>query len=303
MLVVQEKFLCTACHQRQSSRNPEHARQKGVHPVHFKPERRIKFDGRRLDWLSCTTCHPVHNGQLATAILHQPAEKLCEDCHERQHADNKEAAQDKGVHPVNFELDDPVTLDGKEIGQVTCLTCHPVHRGKPDTPALLLEHRDGQLCVACHENNLPVVGSDHDLRITAKNSRNHLKESPKEAGVCGSCHSLHRNEDKQPFLFAVQAVGQPDLPVTGQEQNTLRRNRLCLTCHQDAQSAPGKEKAIGYFNHPAEDIILHSDKKLLPLLDSRRSRGGFWSNCLHHLPRSPCVASRTSRAINTTLGR
>jgi predicted CXXCH cytochrome family protein len=275
MLVVQEKFLCTACHQRQSSRSPKQARQKGVHPVNFKPERRIEFDGQPLDWLSCTTCHPVHNGWLDTAILHQPVEKLCESCHERQHADTKEAAQEKGVHPVNFELDDPATLEGEEIRQVTCLTCHAVHRGKPDTPALRLEHRDGQLCASCHKKNLPVVGSDHDLRITAKDSHNHLKEIPKEAGVCGSCHSLHRNEDKQPFLFAVQAIGQPDQPVAGQEQNTLWRNRLCLTCHQDAQSAPAKEKAVGYFNHPAQDIILQSDKKHLPLLDTKEAVTDF----------------------------
>lgn len=275
MLVVQEQFLCTACHQRQSSRNPKHAREKGVHPVNFKPERRIEFDGKPLDWLSCTTCHPVHEGRLATAILHQPAEKLCENCHKRQHADSKEAAQKKGVHPVNFELNDPVILEGKEIKQVTCLTCHTVHRGKPDTPALRLEHRDGQLCSSCHKDNLPVLGSDHDLRITAKNSHNQLKETPKQAGVCGSCHSLHRNEDKQPFLFAAQAVGQPDQPVADQQQNTLRRNRLCLNCHQDAKSAPAKEKAIGYFNHPAKDIILQSDKKLMPLLDSKEAVADF----------------------------
>lgn len=275
MLVVKEQFLCTACHQRQSSRNPKHAREKGVHPVNFKPQRRIEYDGRPLAWLGCTTCHPVHKGRLATAILHQPAEKLCQSCHERQHADTKEVAQKKGVHPVNFELNDPVILEGKETKQVTCLTCHTVHRGKPDTPALRLEHRDGQLCASCHINNLPLVGSDHDLRITAKDSRNHLKETPKEAGVCGSCHSLHRNEDKQPFLFAVQAIGQPDQPVAGQEQNTLRRNRLCLTCHQDAQSATAKEKAIGYFNHPAQDIILQSDKKHMPLLDTKEAVADF----------------------------
>lgn len=275
MLVVQEPFLCTACHQRQSSRNPEQARQKGVHPVNFKPQRRIEFDGRRLDWLSCTTCHPVHNGQLTTAILRKPAEQLCESCHDRQHADTKEDAQKKGVHPVNFELNEPVTLEGEEIRQVTCLTCHAVHRGKPDTPALRLEHRDGQLCATCHKNNLPVVGSDHDLRITAKDSRNHLKETPKEAGVCGSCHSLHRNEDNQPFLFAAQTAGQPDQPVAGQERNTLRRNRLCLTCHQEVKSAPATEKAIGYFNHPGQDIILQSDKKHMPLLDTKEAAAEF----------------------------
>ncbi len=275
MLVVKDQLLCTACHQRQDSQNPKEARKEGVHPANFKPERRIELDGKRLDWVGCITCHPVHRGKLATAVLRQPVEELCQSCHERHHADSKEKALENGVHPVNFKLDEPVTLDGEEIEQVTCLTCHAVHRGKPDTPALRLEHRDGQLCETCHQDNIPVVGSDHDLRITAKNSQNRFKETPHVAGVCGSCHSMHRSEDQQPFLFAVKTTGQPDQPVTDQERNNLRRNRLCLTCHQEAQSAPAKEKAIGYFNHPAKEIILQSDQKRMPLLDAEEALADF----------------------------
>ncbi|NOQ69714.1 MAG: hypothetical protein GQ573_06385, partial [Gammaproteobacteria bacterium] len=92
----------------------------------------------------CQTCHKVHGAdeQQLTAIKSSAAE-LCVHCHQRHEAKDLEAARNKGVHPVNIKLEEPVTINNREIKVVNCLSCHSPHNGKAGTALLIMDNRNG----------------------------------------------------------------------------------------------------------------------------------------------------------------
>ncbi|MEQ1528570.1 MAG: cytochrome c3 family protein, partial [Methylococcales bacterium] len=224
---------------------------------------------------SCQTCHNVHDGKPETALLEKgikDAEALCQTCHARQHAKDKDDAFKKGVHPVNIKMDEEVEIvKGNKTREVGCLTCHAVHAGKPNTPALVEEHQDGQLCGHCHAGKQAMVGSDHDLRITAKDKQNRFKEKP-AAGVCSSCHTLHRGENKVPHLYAAKEVGEDKIDKELQH-SSLREDKLCINCHQ--KNGIAEKKIVKAFQHPHKDMVLRSDKNKMPLLDDKEKAHEF----------------------------
>ena len=270
VLTRDKGVLCEQCHDAQYAKDKQDARRKGVHPVNIKPDREVKLKGEKIEFLTCETCHKVHKGQIGTPLFPQEienAEAMCKSCHERQHAENKDEALKKGVHPANHKLDEEVEIAGKQVKTMGCLTCHSVHHGKPDTPALVEEYRDGQLCSHCHANKQQVVGSDHDLRITAKDKKNKFDQVPHESGVCGACHTLHRGKGELPRLFAVKKVEgkpEPDGPDKA-DTSDLKNDALCLNCHQ--KGGISEKKVVKHFSHPHKDLILRSDKNSMPLLD------------------------------------
>lgn len=269
LTVLPTEALCTACHRRQASQSKQEARRKGVHPIGVELDEPVTLGGETINKVTCSSCHRVHDGTPGTSLLPagiQQASALCQNCHKRQHAEGKDDARHKHVHPVNLKLEKAVEVAGKKRETLDCLSCHAVHAGKPNTPALVEEHREGELCRPCHEKHLLVVGSDHDLRITAKDSRNHFEQSPQEAGVCGSCHTMHRGKELgEMFLSAVRRVGHPEQPVEGRGHRTeFQRDKLCLNCHQDHPQALARKKVVEAFSHPYQQIILQS--KELPLL-------------------------------------
>ncbi len=257
--------LCASCHQRQAPKDKKAARKAGVHPVNVKLEKPVEIRGEKITKVQCQSCHRVHAGTLDTALFPdkiKEAEKLCIDCHQRQHAkDDKEAAK-KGIHPMNIELDEPVKIADIKVKKIGCLSCHAVHSGKPNTPALLQEHRNGELCENCHAGKQRVVGTDHDLRVTAKESENQQEEKPLHSGVCGSCHTLHRGAAKQPFLSSVINLKKQERDNSAPD---FKQDELCLNCHQ--KEGLGKDKPILYYGHPYRDMVLRSDEKVMPLLD------------------------------------
>jgi predicted CXXCH cytochrome family protein len=271
------KTLCRNCHERQHSDSPEEAHRKGVHPVNVtrkggepggKPP--VLWKGKPdITEVTCETCHKVHSGTGETALLPEgikTAEALCQNCHERQHARDKDEAKRKGVHPVNAKLDEPVEIAGKKVERVGCLTCHAVHKGKPGTAALVESDKEGQLCSHCHKRKQTVVGTDHDLRITARDAKNAHGQSSAESGVCGACHTLHRGKGELPFLAGAKRV-QPKPaadPADKMDESPFKRDVLCLNCHQPG--GIGEKKVVKHFSHPHEDLVLRSDPKLLPLL-------------------------------------
>ncbi len=253
--------LCAECHQQQHAKDREEARHKGVHPVNFRLEKPLKFGQKQITEITCSTCHSVHEGSPGTAALVnrvKTAEALCVDCHKRQHADDKDDARKKGVHPV--------TINKTKIRQVGCLSCHSVHHGVKETPTLVESHQNGELCEHCHQHKQAVVGSDHDLRITAKNHLNHYAQLPAESGVCGTCHSMHQHDgaETQP-KFHLNAVNALQIIDAKRDPIIFKEDALCLNCHQ--QEGVAKDKPIRHFKHPYKDMILRSDKKVLPLLD------------------------------------
>jgi predicted CXXCH cytochrome family protein len=264
LLVVKEEVLCGECHKRQSPKGKKGARKAGVHPVNIELEKPVEFRGEKVKKVVCKSCHSVHDGAQGTPLFPDKikrAEKLCIACHKQQHAKDKEDAAIKGIHVMNEELDEPVKIGNQKVKNIGCLSCHSVHNGKPYTPALIENHKDGQLCEKCHTNKQRVVGTDHDLRVTAKKSENRFEENPHQSGVCGSCHSMHRGEGKQPYLYAAKVLPQKKRDESAPH---LKTDELCLNCHQDRAIA--EDKRIEYYGHPYKDILLRSDKKVMPLL-------------------------------------
>ncbi len=258
--------MCGECHKRQSPKGKKGARKAGVHPVNVELEEPVEFRGKKVKKVICQSCHSVHDGTVGTPMFPdkiKDAEKLCVDCHERQHAEDTDDALEKGIHPMNEDLKEEVEIGEKKVKQMGCLSCHTVHSGKPNTPALVLDHRNGELCENCHENKQRVVGTDHDFRVTAKESQNQHEETPEQSGACGTCHSMHRGKGEQPYLNAAIVTQKKERDDAAP---SLATDALCLNCHQDGEKALGKEKPIEHYGHPHKDILMRSDPEKMPLL-------------------------------------
>ena len=259
--------LCASCHKRQAPKDKKAARKAGVHPVNVELEEPVEVRGIKVKTVQCASCHSVHNGTLETALYPdkiKDAEKLCVACHERQHAKDEKESAKKGIHPMNLELDEAVKIADVDVKKIGCLSCHAVHTGKPNTPALLQEHRNGQLCENCHAGKQRVVGTDHDLRVTADEAQNQQEETPHQSGVCGSCHTLHRGVAKNPFLSAISEteVKERDKTAPG-----LKLDEMCMNCHQ--KEGIGKDKSIEFYGHPYQDMVLRSDEEVMPLIETK----------------------------------
>lgn len=289
--------LCQQCHASKlaSRLDPEHPPRGVNHPVdiYLKPppgdaaaDRKAYASETRLQkglpdslakkggtlggqkQMLCQTCHQIHGGVgKAMTVLPITGAELCIECHPRQHAADKKAARKKGVHPVDFKLDEPVTIAGKTFKRVTCFTCHSVHAGKPETPLLREDHRDGKLCGTCHEGQERIVNSDHDLRLTAKQSHNLAGQSPQQSGVCGACHRMHSGKAGEPMLHAWERHD-----YKGKEQ-ALERDTLCLDCHREKGIADSAR--VSRFSHPARDLVLRSDPERMPLISPSGKLGEF----------------------------
>ncbi|MDH3973070.1 MAG: cytochrome c3 family protein [Deltaproteobacteria bacterium] len=261
--------LCAACHERLYNTTWKEARKKGVHPVTLDLEKPLKLGDIEIKSIRCNTCHSVHNGKKDSPLISRKIQNdlPCIDCHERVYAKNKEEASKKGVHPVKLKFKKAITIGKREIKEMDCLTCHSVHDGKEGTPALIEEYKNGELCLNCHERMKDMPGMDHDLRITAKESKNGLKETPLEAGLCGSCHSMHRGKREASFLYSGR------LGIYSSTLKVTNKDILCFECHTDKGNA-GK-KVIKEFDHPYKDIVLRSKTTILPLFDKNDEKSEF----------------------------
>jgi len=259
--------LCKECHQQQYAKDKKEARQKGIHPVNIKLDKPIESNDKEITQVNCDSCHIVHNGQLGTDLLPtqiENTEQLCIECHQQQHAKDKDDAIKKGIHPMNIKLDKAIKIGGKKVQNIGCLSCHSVHNGKKNTPVLLEKYQDGELCKNCHKRKQAIIGTDHDFRITAKDQKNHLDELVKESGVCGSCHSMHRAPKNVPFLYTAKIVKNTNSDKQTRDKALFKRDSLCLNCHQDGGMS--EARSVSSFSHPYKDMILRSDKDIMPLL-------------------------------------
>lgn len=256
----QDSEICRGCHESLYAEGEEEAREKGIHPLSMDLDEAVEIRGRRVERLNCHSCHQAHGGEQESALLVEDVGRLCAACHERHNADGLEQARRKGVHPLNVELDEAVTLAEREITRIDCLSCHAVHHGIENTPSLIVDHSEGQLCEACHEASVKVMDTDHDLRGSASDSRNLLDQSPSVAGLCGSCHSMHRGTGELPYL------GVGDALPKGAESSHLARDRFCLGCHRD--QGVGEKRVVKDFSHPYKDLVMRSDRESMPLMDA-----------------------------------
>jgi predicted CXXCH cytochrome family protein len=155
--------------------------------------------------------------------------------------------------------------------RITCRTCHDPHiwaaGGKtadpnhaPGTPAdtavINIEGDAGNsflrkaasptpdLCVVCHEATALLVGTDHDLFVTAPSSKNLLGQTVAASGPCGACHASH-NSPQDRLLWA-RAYG----PV---EKGQHLMDSLCTGCH--SKGGPAGNKIPPVATHPEGKLI------------------------------------------------
>lgn len=259
--------LCVDCHKELAPKDEKAARKAGVHPVNVELEEPVDIRGVKVKSVQCSSCHTMHDGTPDTFLFPdkiKDAEELCIDCHERQHAKDEEEAVKKGIHPMNLELDEMIKIEEVEVKKIGCLSCHAVHSGKPNTPSLLQEHRNGELCENCHVGKQRVVGGDHDLRVTADEIQNQQEETAHQSGVCGSCHTLHRGEAKNIFL---SSIIETDVKERDKTAPSLKLDEMCMNCHQ--KEGVGKDKEIEFYGHPYKDMVLRSDEEVMPLVETQ----------------------------------
>ncbi len=222
---------------------------------------------------SCEQCHVSHKASnaLLSNVPHQTkstnlSNQWCINCHK---ADG--LAKDKVLFKHNHPLDVEMTV--KESGQlplvdtygshvqdkgmVACVSCHDPHKGNIDagqqTPENLANadnnylrfptNGEENLCLQCHSEMKVVIGTDHDLTITAPDTLNILGKSSSQSGACGQCHLTHGTERSQ-GLWA-------QLTTEGRDIN----EKQCLSCHSELGNASNK---IPMNMHHPDDIYVWS---------------------------------------------
>ena len=105
----------------------------------------------------------------------------------------------------------------------------------------------------CHRSQALVLGTDHDLDITAPEFKNSLGQTASQGGVCSPCHIVH-NALYSRFLWATplgpEIGGAKDLD---RNQSAVVMEQLCTTCHAQGQVA---EQRIPEFTLHTEQISL-----------------------------------------------
>ena len=251
LTITQKKgALCVQCHAKQHSIDDKEARKKGIHPVNVKLEKPITRAGKKIETVTCASCHKVHNGTLGTDLLPnniKESEALCIDCHERQHAKDDKEALKKGVHPTNKKLDEVVTIGNKKIHKLACLSCHSIHDGEPNTEALLAPNKRDEFCKNCHEG---YFAKDEKEALAKGLHPTHLKmEEAVEIGEnkvkqlgCSACHSMHKGEPNTLALL-----------------ETNKDDAFCKNCHKKYFAKDEKE-ALEKGLHPTHMTMEESVK-------------------------------------------
>lgn len=255
----------------------------------------------------CRTCHAVHNARsvklwaIKSGEGKGSIEPLCTSCHSDGEAASKKMTG-KISHPTgpgvspNHKIDTELPLhtaegDRARTGNVSCATCHNVHRWAPDDASnrgSKKKEGDGsnsflrmkyagtnELCRECHEGKFSLEKTKHDLKLTAPSSRNDKRETVKKSGVCGACHRPHNGSMGK--LWARKGGKGADLI-----------EKACTSCHSGGNVAEGKW--TGGRSHPLgkKPNMVASMKEYLPLydLDGVRSvDGGVTCSTCHDVHR------------------
>jgi predicted CXXCH cytochrome family protein len=188
--------------------------------------------------LYCGTCHSAHGAGAApkdssssqTSFFREKNvnSSLCEMCHTNE-ADYKRS----NSHPLKtatFNFPDKLFAaggkPGKEKNRVTCQSCHQAHGAKADK-ILLVDNKNSDLCMLCHNAQAALMGNKHDLRSSFPEERNIKQQRPSESGPCGVCHIPHNSTYKR--LWARQ------LPADKDDREAWAQ--FCKSCHDKGKIA------------------------------------------------------------------
>ena len=232
----------------------------------------------------CGACHIVHNAAYKYRLWNRPLgpgdnpiAKLCQSCHsDGRCAENKQVGQHS--HPLGKNIRgalqgkaDPPPFptyddDLKKVkeGKVYCSSCHNLHVWDPEHPKkqgdgklqegtmansfLRASNKNGySFCVKCHPRKDTIVGTDHDMSVTAPKERNYFGTTVSKGGVCSACHVVHNTLN--------------DLKLWAREfgPGTDGISKLCRSCHN--KKGPGRTKLIsfGKNSHPINADIRRAD--------------------------------------------
>lgn len=240
------------------------------HPVDITtkriPKRIIEYGGNTgtsKDMLICETCHRVHRASDENLlVLSIDNSELCGICHPAMWAGDRESASTKGTHPVNVlpstaVISRNVIAHGGRIrarGKMICTTCHKIHNAPVEKGLLVLNNDRDAFCIECHSvEEKAIKNTKHDLRRTAPNEKNILKQSARKSGICSPCHLVHGGTGAK--IWAKEIV----------DPNSDAISQLCESCHSRFNCA--KDKQVGDFSHPVNVELQKADevRSSLPL--------------------------------------
>jgi predicted CXXCH cytochrome family protein len=239
----------------------------------------------------CGSCHLVHYAQKSFLWARQTnaggkdvVEGLCSGCHHTEGLAGKKVlsgySHPRNIAPTEAGLTTTLPLydkNGKvkDKGLLACHTCHDPHRwgpggsdgsdmskmeGNPQNSFLRIKNSpSATLCENCHPVQGFVEKTDHDLVLTAPESRNSLDQTPAQSGTCGVCHLVHNSKNK--IKLWARQLG----PVGG------KMEMLCTSCH--SKTGPATDKVPQIASHPDTALIVNVAKnkksrdKDLPLFD------------------------------------
>ena len=260
ILPISNSSLCSSCHPEKVIDSAPKLASRRNHPLGVKlsgtaPDRH--FYCGKGQTIQCSSCHSVHQAgsspkrpyKLLTAPIRRS--QLCILCHREKRESTKN-------HPIQIAIRS--TSKGKVKffsgpgNTLQCMTCHGVHQ-KKKLPEILVETRD-QLCRDCHEDAYLLLGTDHDMRVTAPGGKNVLGEDIKSGGVCSACHVPHGA--RGPYLWA--------RPLRSGAASAGIASALCKSCHE--KDGLAQKKPIGVFTHPTNVDFRDKAPRGLPLYKS-----------------------------------
>lgn len=265
--------FCKTCHT-----NNEGGPAQGNHAIDISATAKtsdiIKNGGRfgtdREKQIICETCHSAHGGLSEKLLILPVAENsrrsaLCEACHSQNPGTANGQPDPGGSHPVGTlpqktKIPSQWSSGAKIVlnpsGALLCRTCHTPH-GAAGQKALLVDHNhQDSLCMQCHKSQKTIVGSSHDMKITAPDEKNIRGHRAAETGPCSSCHLAHKSNTL--LLWARQ--------LHPTSQSTVLEE-LCISCHAPGQC--GGKALPGEASHPV-NVLFEPDTPLpsLPLFDT-----------------------------------
>ncbi|KPJ78109.1 MAG: hypothetical protein AMJ54_05310 [Deltaproteobacteria bacterium SG8_13] len=221
------------------------------------------------------------------------AMQMCTGCHNRGGAAKLKIVGGSD-HPIEVKPDlqaitvstDPTTGDlplydsdgnRKADEKIACLTCHEPHRWDPKTTnaggSYSFENVEGSpadsflrmanapssaLCNSCHRDQAQIIGTAHDLNVTAPLEKNLRNQTVRQSGPCGACHVVHNSPGR--IRLWVRRAGPAD-------RSDSVVDSLCTSCHSRGNIAEKKIPRIA--SHPTDRLIINT-----ALFDKRR---GFYT--------------------------
>ncbi len=222
------------------------------------------FKNRRQ--LTCVVCHSTHSSTHKPLLI-MPADtnQLCLACHENELA----RLAPNGKMPLHSQSP-KLTAEQRAVverrngrvgpnGELLCVSCHKVHHAQADTDLLNFQPASNDGCNACHKDQAEVIGTRHDLRISAPTEKNLAGQTPGEAGACSACHMAHGPG---------RATSPQGADLTGQ----------CTTCHQANGCA--KSELGGNVGHPgANCTACHNPHQASTAEFLSKNAGELCRNC------------------------